>query len=191
MSRSITFPTAPPRMLDSARLNSFCPGWACSCHRMKIAAATPMPVNSQRCQPPAFDRNENAAPVLCARTMLKQPVTVLASPRSAKAACLRRYARPAMCAASGMLPMLAGAVQVADAAAAEPGVGAVLADVAAVMPAACAFAVCAGPDADLQIVSGEQFDGGCDEYELEVCAQAGQQRVVFGCCAQSEPGLQR
>src|SRR6218665_580370 len=159
MSRSITFPTAPPRMLDSARLNSFCPGWACSCHRMKIAAATPMPVNSQRCQPPAFDRNENAAPV--------------------------------MCAASGMLPMLAGAVQVADAAAAKPGVGAVLADVAAVMPAACAFAVCAGPDADLQIVSGEQFDGGCDEYELEVCAQAGQQRVVFGCCAQSEPGLQR
>jgi hypothetical protein len=35
-------------------------------------AATAMPVNSQRCQPEAAARNENAAPVLCARTMLKK-----------------------------------------------------------------------------------------------------------------------
>ena len=38
-------------------------------------AATAMPVNSQRCQPDAPARNENAAPVLCTRTTLKKLVT--------------------------------------------------------------------------------------------------------------------
>jgi hypothetical protein len=42
---------------------------------MKTAAAMPMAVKNQRCQPAAPARKENAAPVLCARTMLKKPVT--------------------------------------------------------------------------------------------------------------------
>jgi hypothetical protein len=46
-----------------------------SIQTMKHVAATAMPVNSQRCQPEAAARNENAAPVLCARTMLKKLVT--------------------------------------------------------------------------------------------------------------------
>jgi hypothetical protein len=37
-------------------------------------SATPMPVKNQRCQPEALARNENAAPVLWARTMLKKRV---------------------------------------------------------------------------------------------------------------------
>jgi hypothetical protein len=36
-------------------------------------------VKNQRCQPPPA-RNENAAPVLCTRTMLKKLVTVVLSP---------------------------------------------------------------------------------------------------------------
>ena len=67
-------------MLDSAKQNSFCPGCARSCQTMNTVATTPMPVNSQRCQPPASARNEKAAPVLCARTMLKKLVMVVESP---------------------------------------------------------------------------------------------------------------
>ena len=80
MSRSTTLPTAPPKMLDKAKLNSFCPGCARSCHTINTVATAPMPVNNQRCQPPAFDKNENAAPALCARTMLKKLVMVVESP---------------------------------------------------------------------------------------------------------------
>ncbi len=47
---------------------------------MKPAAATPMPVNSHRCQPDESASSENAAPVLWARTMLKKPLTVVLSP---------------------------------------------------------------------------------------------------------------
>ena len=39
----------------------------------------PSAVNSQRCQPPAAARKENAAPGLCTRTRLKKPVTTVAS----------------------------------------------------------------------------------------------------------------
>jgi hypothetical protein len=42
---------------------------------MNSVAATPIPVKNQRCQPPALARKEKAAPVLCARTMLKKLVT--------------------------------------------------------------------------------------------------------------------
>jgi|GEM_PF-5146542 len=42
---------------------------------MKPAAAMPMAVKNQRCQPEAAARNENAAPLLWARTTLKKLVT--------------------------------------------------------------------------------------------------------------------
>ena len=42
---------------------------------MKTAAATPMAVKNQRCQPEAPARKEKAAPVLWARTTLKKLVT--------------------------------------------------------------------------------------------------------------------
>lgn len=42
---------------------------------MNTAAAMPSPMKNQRCQPLASARNENAAPVLCTRTMLKNEVT--------------------------------------------------------------------------------------------------------------------
>jgi hypothetical protein len=47
---------------------------------MNSAAATPMAVKNQRCQPEAAARKENAAPVLWARTMLKKLVIVVLSP---------------------------------------------------------------------------------------------------------------
>ena len=56
------------------------PGWVRSMYTMNTVATTPMPVNSQRCQPDAAARKEKAAPVLCARTMLKKDVMVVESP---------------------------------------------------------------------------------------------------------------
>ena len=47
---------------------------------MKTAAPTPTAVKNQRCQPEAEARNENAAPLLCTRTMLKKLVTKVESP---------------------------------------------------------------------------------------------------------------
>ncbi|EKD99156.1 MAG: hypothetical protein ACD_23C00101G0002 [uncultured bacterium] len=40
----------------------------------------PMMVKNQRCQPPALARKENAAPLLCTRTILKKEVTLVLSP---------------------------------------------------------------------------------------------------------------
>ena len=62
-------------MLASAKQNSFCVGYLRSCQVISTVAPTPMPTNSQRCQPPWSARKEKAAPVLCARTMLKKLVT--------------------------------------------------------------------------------------------------------------------
>ncbi len=62
-------------MQARAKENSRCPGWVRSIQRMNRVAATPMPVNSQRCQPDAAARKEKAAPVLCTRTMLKKGAT--------------------------------------------------------------------------------------------------------------------
>ena len=45
-----------------AKLNSFWCGWVRSIQMMKVAAATPMPMKNQRCQPPALARKEKAAP---------------------------------------------------------------------------------------------------------------------------------
>ena len=66
---------APPRMQASANENSFCPLWERSIQVMKMAAAMPMAVKNQRCQPPAPARKEKAAPLLCTRTTLKKLVT--------------------------------------------------------------------------------------------------------------------
>ena len=71
---------APPITLASAKQNSFCVGCLYSCQMMKRLATVPIPVNNQRCHPPAFERKEKAAPVLWARTMLKKFVMVVASP---------------------------------------------------------------------------------------------------------------
>jgi len=62
-------------MLASEKANSFWSGCWRNCHTMNSVAATPIPVKNQRCQPPALARKEKAAPVLCARTMLKKLVT--------------------------------------------------------------------------------------------------------------------
>ena len=67
-------------MQASAKENSRWPGCERSIQTMKMAAATPMPVNTQRCQPPALARKLNAAPVLWARTTLKKLVMYVASP---------------------------------------------------------------------------------------------------------------
>ena len=40
-----------------------------------------MPVKNQRCQPEAVESKENAAPLLCTRTKLKNEVTVWLSPK--------------------------------------------------------------------------------------------------------------
>ncbi|MCY1235041.1 hypothetical protein D9M72_476450 [compost metagenome] len=73
--RSTTLPMAPPRMQAIANEKSFWPACDRSIQTMKIAAATPMAVKNQRCQPEWSARNEKAAPVLCARTTLKKLVT--------------------------------------------------------------------------------------------------------------------
>ena len=78
--RSITLPTAPPNTSASAKQNSFCVGWLRNSHKMKNVATMPMPVKNQRCQPDAVDNIENAAPLLCTRTRLKNEVTVWLSP---------------------------------------------------------------------------------------------------------------
>jgi hypothetical protein len=48
---------------------------------MTAAATNPNTVKNQRCHPEAPARNENAAPLLCTRTMLKKLVTVVLSPK--------------------------------------------------------------------------------------------------------------
>ena len=63
-----------------AKQKNFCSGCLRSCQTMSSVAITPMPTNSQRCQPPCSARKEKAAPVLCARTMLKKPVMGVQSP---------------------------------------------------------------------------------------------------------------
>ena len=113
-----------------------------SIQTMNTAAATPMPVKNQRCQPEAAARKENAAPVLCARTMLKKLRDVggvaqlvvaqdqhlgelvgdqqdqrQAQPGQHAARAARR--RAVRCGPSGVLPGFAGAEQVAGAAAAD------------------------------------------------------------------------
>ena len=57
------------------KANSLCPAWARSNQVMNTTAASASAMKNQRCQPPALARNENAAPVLCARTTLKKLVT--------------------------------------------------------------------------------------------------------------------
>ena len=71
----MTLPTAPPRIMLKLKANSFCPGCERSSQTMNSEAATASATKNQRCQPPAPARNENAAPVLWARTMLKKLVT--------------------------------------------------------------------------------------------------------------------
>ena len=73
----------------------------------------------------------------------------------------------------------AGAEQVADAAAADGRVRRVRADVGTPVPAAVALGVGAGQRLHRQRVAAPQRDGRSDEDELQVVAQAGQQRVVF------------
>ncbi len=61
---------------------NFCWGCLRSCQMMSTVAITPMPTNSQRCQPSWLARKENAAPVLWARTRLKKLVMGAQSPYS-------------------------------------------------------------------------------------------------------------
>ena len=78
--RSITLPMAPPRMQAMANEKSFWPGWDFNIQTMNTAAAKPIAVKNQRCQPPAPARKEKAAPSLCQRTTLKKLVTKVLSP---------------------------------------------------------------------------------------------------------------
>ena len=73
---------APPRISASAQQNRRWPPCRRSIQTMKTAATAPRPMKNQRCQPLAPARNENAAPVLWARTMLKNGVMVRQSPSS-------------------------------------------------------------------------------------------------------------
>ena len=63
-----------------AKLNRRCAGCFLSIQTMAPAATRPSAVKNQRCQPEASARKEKAAPVLCARTRLKKPVTATPSP---------------------------------------------------------------------------------------------------------------
>ena len=76
----MTLPTAPPSTKLIAKQNNFSLALLCSSQTMTTAATVPRPVKNQRCQPDASAKNENAAPLLCARTMLKKSVTGRLSP---------------------------------------------------------------------------------------------------------------
>src|SRR4051812_35167703 len=80
---------------------------------MNTEAASARPMKNQRCQPAEPARNENAAPVLCQRTTLKNEVTVRLSPRAKPPAisCLANWsssttttAMPSQIHSEGALP---------------------------------------------------------------------------------------
>ena len=62
-------------IIVTAKQNSRCVGWLRSIQTMKPDATKPNTTKNQRCQPEAPARKENAAPVLCTRTTLKNGVT--------------------------------------------------------------------------------------------------------------------
>src|ERR1700704_2020111 len=145
-SRSMTLPSAPPRISASPAQNAGRPGERKSSTLTMTAATREKTTNSGVCQPGASARKLNAAPLLNTRTRLKKPVSTRRSPgaKLASTANLATWSATTITAASanqrqflGMQPFFAGSGQVAAAAAAER----LVVDVRAVMPAALAFAV--------------------------------------------------
>ena len=64
--RSITLPSAPPRISDSDSGSSFSPRGVRQIHTSSTTLTAPAsPMKNQRCQPEAPASRLNAAPVLC------------------------------------------------------------------------------------------------------------------------------
>src|SRR5467141_2452872 len=161
------------------------------------AATREKTTNSGACQPGASARKLNAAPLLNTRTRLKKPVSTRRSPGAKLASTphLATWSATAITAASanqrqflGIQPFFAGSGQVAAAAAAER----LVVDVRAVMPAALAFAVQARRDLHPQpSARAMHAGGGSEHHELEILAEAAEQRVVAAVGVEVDLGLQR
>src|SRR5690606_6470557 len=78
--RSITLPTAPPRMRARPAQRSLRPGERTRRAATTTEATTAKPASAKRCQPPWSARKLKAAPLLKTSTRLKNPVTATPSP---------------------------------------------------------------------------------------------------------------
>src|SRR2546426_5807623 len=196
-SRSMRLPSAPPRISASPPQNIGCGGERKSSTLTMTAAAREKTTSSGVCQPGASARKLNAAPLLNTRTRLKKPVSTRRSPgaKPPSTAALAAWSATTIAAASanqrqllGIPPFFAGSVQVAAAAAAER----LVVDVRAVMPAALAFAVQARRDLHPQpSARAMRAGGGSEHHELEILAEAAEQRVVAAVGVEIDLGLQR
>src|SRR6266446_7520566 len=196
-SRSMTLPSAPPRISASPAQNIGCGGERKSSTLTMTAATREKTTNSGVCHPSATARKLNAAPLLNTRTRLKKPVSTRRSPgaKLASTAHLAAWSATTIAAAIanqrqflGIQPFFAGSVQVAAAAAAERFV----VDVRAVMPAALAFAVEARRDLHARLSArAVHAGGGSEHHELEILAEAAEQLAVAALGVEIGLGLDR
>src|SRR5258706_368615 len=184
-SRSMTLPSAPPRISASAARSRSFSGLRTIRTLTMPAATSAKPTSSGVCQPASRARKLNAAPLLNTRTRLKNDVTSSPSPGAKRArtihftswsAAMTAAARPNHGSGLRMLARLAGAVQVAHAAGAEP----VAVHVAAIVPAALALGMRAGRDLHLEFAPALQLDRGGQHHVPQLVADAGERFVVAG-----------
>src|SRR5438105_2330392 len=196
-SRSMTLPSAPPRISASPAQDIARAGERKRSALTMTAATREKTTSSGVCQPGASARKLNAAPLLSTRTRLKKPVSTRRSPgaKLPSTAHLASWSATTIAAAIanqrqflGIPPFFAGPGQVAAAAAAKR----LVVDVRAVMPAALAFAVQARRDLHAQLSSRAMHAGGGGEHhELEILAEAAQQLVVAALGVEVDLGPQR
>src|SRR3989442_185272 len=196
-SRSMTLPSAPPRISASPPQNIGCGGERKSSTLTMTAATREKATNSGVCQPGASARKLNAAPLLNTGPRSKQPLSARRWPgaKLQSTAHLAAWSATTIAAAVanqrqflGIQPLFAGSVQVAAAAAAER----LVVDVRTVMPAALAFAVPARRDLHPQLSARAMHAGGGGEHhELEILAEAAEQLVVAAVGVEIDLGLQR
>src|SRR5688572_21156163 len=153
--RSMTFPSAPPRMRLRARQNIVSEPCLRSSQPIHIAAAIAMPMKRPRCQPPASASRLKAAPLLYTSSMLKNDV--ISTTSWSENACVTAYLvswSTTMTQAErpnhlSMRAHLARAEEVRRAASADLRMLGIGSDVRAVVPAALALGEGARTHAEL------------------------------------------
>src|SRR3989454_766219 len=168
-SRSMTLPSAPPRISASPPQNIGCGGERKSSTLTMTTATREKATNSGVCQPGASARKLNAAPLLNTRTRSKKPLSARRSPgaKLPSEAHLAAWSATTTAPAAanqrqflGIPPFFAGSVQVAAAAAAKR----LVVDVRTVMPAALAFALQARRVLHAYLSARAMHAGGGSEY---------------------------
>src|SRR5688572_18987771 len=194
--RSITLPSAPPRIEASPAQNIRRPGERTSSTETMSAAPRAKAISSGVCQPGASARMLNAAPLLNTSTRLRNSVSSRRSPgaKRASASHLLSWSTMTMAAeaanqgsALDMCPHLARPAQVGSAAGAKSFV----VHIRRVVPATLAFGLLARLHGDLRLLRRMDPRGRGEHQELELFAQARQERVVAGAGIEVDLRLQR